>query len=461
MTAVVSGEMCRLVVCGPQRQVELAVPTHVLVADMLPTLLHHLGEELADTSLRHGGWVLQRLGATPFDEEATIAALGLRDGDTVHLRPRAEQIPPPDFDDLLDGVATGLRDRTARWRPIMTRWAALGVLAVLQATGLVVLALPGQTTPRALAAGGLAVGYLLAALAAARAAADRTTGLIFAAAAVGHAALGGLLSAVADRPDLAGPQLFTGTAAALAAAVLAAAAVGSAGPLFAAMCTAVLFGTGGTALCAYTPFTTTQAAAVVLAAATVVSPLVPLLAFRLARLRLSPLPTEPEHLQEDIDPEPSAVVLARAGAADQYMTGLHAGLALPAAVAFVLVAAASGWATTTLVLLVASVRLLVAHPMNSAWHRLAVAAPAVTGLVALTLDVAAGSQSWTRLAMPVVLVPVGSIALYLVARTMPGRRLMPYWGRIGDLCQTAATVAMFPVLLAVLGVYGYARGLGG
>lgn len=93
MTIVASGEMCRLVVCGPDRQVEVAVPAQVLVADLLPALLHHLGENLADTGLLHGGWVLQRLGAPPFDEDGTVASLGLRDGEVVHLRPRSEQIP--------------------------------------------------------------------------------------------------------------------------------------------------------------------------------------------------------------------------------------------------------------------------------------------------------------------------------------------------------------------------------
>ena len=39
--------------------------------------------------------------------------------------------------------------------------------------------------------------------------------------------------------------------------------------------------------------------------------------------------------------------------------------------------------------------------------------------------------------------------------------MMPYWGRIGDLTQTVAMVAILPILLAVLNVYAYARALGG
>src|ERR1700761_8333799 len=101
-------DLCRLTVCGPARSVELAVPVHVPLIDLLPALLGHLGENLADAGLEHEGWVLQRLGDPPLREELSVAALGLRDGDVVYLRPRADQLPPLDFDDLIDGVAAGI-----------------------------------------------------------------------------------------------------------------------------------------------------------------------------------------------------------------------------------------------------------------------------------------------------------------------------------------------------------------
>ncbi|MEV4626854.1 type VII secretion integral membrane protein EccD [Micromonospora sp. NPDC049523] len=465
MTIVASGEMCRLVVCGPDRQVEVAVPAQVLVADLLPALLHHLGENLADTGLLHGGWVLQRLGSPPFDEDGTVASLGLRDGEVVHLRPRSEQIPPVDFDDLIDGVATGVQSRAGRWRPEMIRWAALGLLAILFGTGLAVLALTGPPAPRALTAGGLALACLVTAFAVTRAGGDRVFGLVCAFAAIGYAGLAGCLVPDLDSAGigvrLAGPELFAGSVAALAAASIGLALVGWAGPLFAGVLSAGLFAAGGAALAAFVPLATDRAAAVVAVAATVAGTAAPMLAFRLAGLRLAPLPTEPEHLQEEIDPEPSEPLLARTAAADRYMTGLYAGLAFVVGIALVLVGAAGGWASITLVLLVTLVRVLASRPMNSGWHRLAMAAPAVAGLAAVTLEAAVTAQPWPRLLVPVALVPLGTVLLMVVARIMPGRRMMPYWGRIGDLSQTVATVAMFPVLLAVLDVYRYARSMGG
>src|SRR5262249_27624667 len=92
-TAVVD-DLCRLTVCGPARSGELAVPVHAPLIDLLPALVGHLGDKLADAGLEHGGGVLQRLGDPPLREELSVAALGLRDGDMVHLRPRADQLPP-------------------------------------------------------------------------------------------------------------------------------------------------------------------------------------------------------------------------------------------------------------------------------------------------------------------------------------------------------------------------------
>ena len=460
----VSGEMCRLIICGPDRQIEVAVPTQVVLADLQPALLHHLGKNLADTGLLHGGWILQRLGAAPFDEDATIASLGLRDGDMVHLRPRSDQIPPVDFDDLLDGVATGLGRRAGRWRPEMTWWTALGLLAVLLGAGLAVLAMPGPANIRILAAGGLAAGWLAASAAVAYAVADRPLEVILAVAAIAYAGLCGLLAP--DPGDsatgvvLAGPQLFTGALTVLAAAGIGAALVGWARPYYLAVVVAGVITAGGAAVAAFTPATGIRAAAIVVVVSTVAGTAVPLLAFRLSGLRLAPLPTAPEHLQEDLDPLPSEEVLASGRSADRYMTALYAGLGLPAGVAMVMIGSADGWAPLTMIALAGLVRTLATRPMTSGWHRLALVAPAVAGLVAATLH-AAATHPQLRVFVPVIVVPVVAAGLIVVARVLPGRRLTPYWGRLGDLLQTVSALAMLPVLLAILGLYAYARSLGG
>jgi type VII secretion integral membrane protein EccD len=457
--------MCRLVVCGPARQIEVAVPAQVLLADLLPALLHHLGDDLAETGLVHGGWVLQRVGDGPLDEDSSPAALGLRDGDVVHLLPRSEQLPPVDFDDLIDGVATGAEARSGRWRPEMTGWAATGALALTLTVVLVALAIPGQAAVRALGAGAVAIGALAAAFGLTRAAGQRSSGMVFAVAAVAYAALAAAVLPSGTDGGAAGlsgaPAIFSGAVAAASAAALAALLVGWGGPLFAAVIAGSLLAALGSGLSAYGSVPAVEAAGVVAVAATVVLPAVPLLAFRLSGLRLAPLPTEPEHLQEEIDPEPAGPLLAASAAADRYMTGLYAGLGGTAGAALVIVGARSDGVGVALVATVALARLLATRPMNSAWHRLAAALPAAAGLAAVTLAQVSAASGAARPLVLGVLLLVAAPALVVAGRTLPGRRLTPYWGHLGDITQTAATIAMFPLLLTLLGVYGYARALGG
>jgi type VII secretion integral membrane protein EccD len=450
--------MCRLVVCGPSRQIEVAVPAHVVVADLLPALLHHLGEGLADAGLAHGGWVLQRVGAVPVDEESSVATLGLNDGEVVHLRPRAEQLPEVDFDDLIDGIATGVRDRAGRWRPEMSRWVAWAVSGVLLALGLVALAGDGPVGARALVAVGVAVLALAGAFAVARAAEERIFGVVLAVAGVGYATATGLI--MPGGAEAVGPQVFAGSVGGAAAAVVAAGLLGVATPLFTGLATTLLLGAVGGAVATAAGLGGVGAAAVVAVVATVLVPMVAMVAFRLAGMRLAPLPTQPEHLQEEISPEPAAPVMDKAAVTDRYMTALYAGLGAATTVALLVVGRAGGWAELTLVALVALVWLLSARPMTSAWHRLAQAVPALAGLATVALAGLAVLPPLGRLGTLSVL-PVAVTALLMASRSLPERRMMPYWGRVGDVAQTAATLLTVPILLAVLGVYGYFRAIGG
>ncbi|PZG14871.1 type VII secretion integral membrane protein EccD [Micromonospora craterilacus] len=465
MTVTAAGEMCRLVVCGPTREAEVSVPAHVVVSDLLPVLLEYLGDNLVETGLLHDGWVLQRLGSAPLPQDSTIAAVGLRDGDVVHLRPRSEQIPPVDFDDLVDGIAQGVKQRSGKWTPAMTRWTALAGLIVLLGTGIVLLALPGHAGHRALAAGGLALAGLVGALVAGSAVVDRAASVVFLGAALAYAGLAGLSAAdprvgvVPLRVDP--PTLLTAAAAIVSTAVLAALVLVAARRVLLSVGVAATLTAGASALAAYAGLTVVQAAGGLLVAATLAGILVPVVAFRLTGLRLPPLPTQPEHLQEDLDPIPSTELLPDAAAADRLMTALYAGVAVPSAVAMVLVAAVPGWAPATLVALVVAVRCLAARPMTSAWHRAAQLLPAAVGAVALVVTLTAASAPLTRLVVPAVVLPVSAAVLFVAARTLPDRRLTPHWGRVGDLVQTAAATAIVPVYLAVLDVYAFARGIGG
>jgi type VII secretion integral membrane protein EccD len=231
-------------------------------------------------------------------------------------------------------------------------------------------------------------------------------------------------------------------------------------PLFVGVLAGGLVAAVSGALGTYAGLPMVRVAGVVVVLDTIGATMVPLLAFRLAGLRLAPLPTTAEHLQEDLDPVPSRQVLDRSASADRYMTGLYAGLAVPTAAGLAILGTAPGWAPSTLAGLAALTLTLSARPMTSAWHRISPLGAAATGVLAVAAYQTSVAGPY-RLAVAAVGVPVVVLACLLIARFVPGRRMMPYWGRIGDLLYTLSAIALLPVLLVVLDVYARVRAIGG
>src|SRR5690625_7833479 len=98
MNDTTASDLCRLQVHAPNRSFEIAAPTAVPIAELVPTLVLYAegdeGEDLDESGLEHDGWVLQQLGDDPLDEDETLDSLGLCHGETLYLRPRRDQLPP-------------------------------------------------------------------------------------------------------------------------------------------------------------------------------------------------------------------------------------------------------------------------------------------------------------------------------------------------------------------------------
>ena len=458
-------DLCRLTVCGPSRSVELAVPVHVPLIDLLPALVGHLGDGLADAGLEHGGWVLQRLGDLPLREDQSVAVLGLHDGDVVHLRPRADQLPPLDFDDLIDGVATGISGRADRWRPEMSRCLLTGLLAVPLAAGLIVLAgHPGLLSD--LIAAVLAVVLLVLTGAASRALDDLPASGVLGAAAICYASLG-----AAELPMLRGghvlattatvrPALLAAAAGMTGAAVAVALLRGGRNPALIAAVLAGCLASAGGVLASVTRMDVTAVAGVLVALIMSLGNWVPVLAFRLAGMRLDPTPGSPDELQADLDPVPSKFVLERTRWADRYMTALYTGLAVVVVGCLTVLGLSTGWAARVVAIDVIILMLLHARVLVAARHRLAVVVPAIAG--AAVLACAAGLRAdvsvWPSLLAGLVVV---AGLLLLGERSLPGHRLLPHWGRAGDILHTLTAAALIPEVLWLLNLYGFARAVRG
>lgn len=451
----VSG-LCRLTVRAPAATIELAVPTDVPIADLLPTILDLCGPGLAEQGLEHEGWVLQRLGAPPLDPDATAGRLDLLDGEVLHLRPRTEAMPTARYDDLVEGVSENLRRATPAWNSRATRAALLAAIAVALAAALLALALPGDHVTRAATAGFAGLLLLGGALSAAQAVGDRAVGTLLALG--GVAQLAGAGAIVITGTDTGGARLLAGGFAGLAASALATAVVAWLPPFAAtALVSLAAVVAGATTTLGAEP---AGAAAAAVLLALVVGHLAPSLAFRAAGLRLPALPTTAAQLQDDIEPHPAAIVEARSRTAAVVLDATAVGAGLILAVALVGLAAVDDWPARATAAVVSVLLLVHQRGLDALVVRTAALVPGVAGLAGLAVDVTLGLTGPSRVAAGVGGVLV-AFAAAVAAASVPGRRVLPYWGRIADLVQTLCAAAVLPLVALTLGAYSALRGIGG
>lgn len=456
--ATTSG-LCKLRVRAPSTCFELAVPVDIPLIDLMPTILGYAGQDLGEEGLDHDGWILQRLGEVPLDQEATIDALKLRDGETLHLLPRREQLPPVHFDDIIDGLSTEARARPDSWTPDATRWTMLGSVLAITAFGFGLLASALKTWPTLLAAALAAVFLLVCAATAARALGDAVAALALALAAVPFVGLAGFI--VPSGPEgevLTGARVLAACVAGAGAGALGLAAVAGAAPVFVSVATFGLLCASGALVMMLSGASAAGSATIIAVVAVLVGAFVPRIAFRLAGLRLPALPTTAEELQEDIEPHSGEEVVGRGRVADAYVTALFAAIGLACAVATELVVRDPSWQATTFVAVLSCLLLVHGRALGSVWQRLSVIVPGVYGLLRLLL-------SWHQEAPhPLVMIATlfVSVSVLIVARwTLPGRRLLPQWGRLADIAESLAALSLLPLALWLLGVFAFMRGIGG
>ncbi|MER7078181.1 type VII secretion integral membrane protein EccD [Saccharopolyspora kobensis] len=454
-TSAVAG-LCRLSIRAPDRNFDLAVPTDVPLIDLMPTIISYAGSQVEEAGLEHGGWVLQAVGGEPLDEESTPEALGLQDGETLYLRSRQEAMPAVHFDDLVDGVATGMQDRPWSWKPAATK--RLLHASTLVAAGIIWLGLllPGDSLVRAIASGVVAMLLLAASGSASRAVGDAMAGTAFGLAAVPYFALAGFL---APGPEASGMAvLLAASATAAGGAVLALAASGTHPHAFLGVLVTCAFGLI-TALLSLLTGTLAEAVSATALIAVLFGAFVPGLSFRVAGLKMPPLPTNADQLQEGIDPHASRHVLERAAIADRYMTSLYLAVGAVCMTAVVGLLTEPHWATYTMAGVLSAILLLHGRDVGGIWHRLSVVLPGLLGCTVLVLALSM-QDLFGRLLVFAGVALVGT-ALMVAGWTVPGNRLVPYWGRAADILHVVLAVSLIPLMLTVLGVFGWIRAFNG
>jgi type VII secretion integral membrane protein EccD len=444
-------------------RIDLALPSDVPLADLLPTLLRYAGDELADDPSARDGWVLSRLGGVPLDNSHTPAQLDVRDGELLYLRPRADEMPQLVFDDVVDAVATATQERAGRWGAASTRLfgLTLGVLALLAGVVVVLLAGPPQL-PGGLIGLGMAVVLLATAVVLARAVGDSRAGMLVALVATAYAAVGGLLVLAGDRTvgRLAAAHVVIAASAVLVATVIAAVGVGDSAPVFFCLAVAtfallltagisVLFGASAPA-----------AAAIVVTICFGMLPALPMLAYRLAGLPIPSVPRDPEQLKQDTESVDGARVLELAGRADAFLAAALGALAFIGAGGSVLMVQA-GVPGVVLASVLGLLLLSRARWFRRRAQRLPLLSAGLVALAATGTVAFAGADITLRLTA--VLGGTLVLAALAIGFGLAGERpkASPLWGRTLDILEIVLILGLIPLAVWVTGLYAWIRAIRG
>ncbi len=463
MASAAGSDLCRVTVVGPSRRIDIAFPGYVTFADLFPTVAKHAGLSGPDVVGEQGGWVLQRLGEEPFAPAMTPQQAGLRDGETIYLRPRRAQIPRMAFDDVADVIASGLSDLPGRWAVRQARWVALGAALAALAAGAVFILRSGPPGPvPGVAAAAVAVTLLLAVLSVSRAAGDSRAGATLGYAALPYAFLAGLLGPARAVPlaHLGAVHMLSAFAAVALTAVVAAVASAELWLYFGVVVASLLavlgawvgymFGVGFAA-----------AAAVVAVLALALTPLIPAVSFWLARMALPQVPRHADDLRQDTLTIDGSEVFGRTASADQFVTAAVSGIGLVGAAAAVALAFTRSWLGLGTCAVLACTLLLRARLFRGLSQRLWLLVPGFGGLALLAIGEVHGSSQAQHLALALGPLVAGVAVVVGVGMWLPSHRPSPFWGRVADIADTALNIGLIPLALGVAGVFGQVRGLGG
>jgi type VII secretion integral membrane protein EccD len=465
--------LARVTINAPHRRVDVALPEHVPLAELLPEVLRHAGEGLADDGEKHGGWVLRRTDGVALATAQGLFPQGVRDGEVLHLVPAHDEWPELEYDDVVEAIAEGARRRGSVWAPSSTRTATLAAAGLLLALGLIAVLAAGPAWQGSAFAGlGVAMLLAFAGVTASRAYGDARAGAALGAYAMPYAFAGGaVLVASGDRvgvlgvlPWLGGPELLAGSVALLLVAALGGVGVAGSLRLFTAGAAVGLL----TALTALTSMVTSAAGA----AAALVSVLVcgigglPLLAIRFGKM-----PTPPVALPTGTDAAAGFSAAAAAGALDaarerpdratvfaavsrteELLAGMLLGHTVLATGAFLVLAAAGTLSARILIAVSAAALLLRSRLFVTLRQRVPLVAGGLIGTFALGVDLLWHAGPTLRLAVTVAAL-ILAIVTVVAGATYSTRPPSPYLGRAADLVDTLVVVSVIPVACAVVGLY--------
>jgi type VII secretion integral membrane protein EccD len=138
----------RVTVLAPACRLDVALPADLAVAELVPMVRELLGEPVPAAGRAPAPWRLDGAAGAPLPPDATLAQLGVHDGELLRIGPAVAPPPPPRFDDLPEALAAAVEagargggdDRALPLAVLVAVTTASALLAALRGSGLLVVA---------------------------------------------------------------------------------------------------------------------------------------------------------------------------------------------------------------------------------------------------------------------------------------------------------------------------------
>ncbi len=428
--------LVRVTVTSATRRVDLALPSAVPVADLVPELARSVG--LLDAATAHEGYRLVTPAGHILAADAGLLGQGVEDGGVITVAVGVDDPPPPVYDDDAEAVADAVEHDLEPWDAATGRRTALVAAVLLLLAGAAGLALQRGSGLATGAAVGVAAGLVLGSVALSRVCGDTGAAVTVACLGCAYAAVAGWLFG----SPLGGAPFAAVGAGALAAGLVAALGLAEGRVLMLppVVAGAVLLATGSaTRTTSYHPAVLLTVVLVLVVLAGNVFP-----ALAVAAVGAGGAPSD---LMRDEGPVDLGRVRADVRVAHEILLALTATAAL-LLVLLASVAVSLGPAGALVAVLACVVVMLRARVHHSRAEVLTGLCGGVLGLLATAGAVLCLEPSW-RLGAALALAGSG-LAVLGTGLLRPGASVRA--ARLADLAETTALLALPPALVVATGV---------
>lgn len=444
--AVASG-LVRVTVTSGTRRVDLVLPGAVPVAELLPELARSVG--LLDPATVHGGYRVVTADGRRLSADIGLTLQGVEDGGLLTVSAGVDDPPPRVYDDVVEAMTDVVEHDLKPWRPAAGRRTALVAAALFLALGAAALLVQRDSVvaagATALVAGVLCAGAIV--LSRAQGEAEAAVGVAWLGA--GYAAVAGVMLAPEGSAALAEPLALAGAGALIAGLV----AVLGLGPGRTLVFPPVVVGVIGLTVGLYVRsspdgFHAASVLTVVLALVVLAGSVFPWLALGATSTRVDQLFSAADIVADPDDIEPSRVA-ADARMAHEIL------LAISGTVGLLLVlvaplAVSLGVAGTLLAVDACLVVMLRTRQYRTGSEVLVGLGSGIAGLAAAAVAVLALWPQW-RPTLAVLLAVTGAV---LLAATLLPSAPSVRRGRLGDVLESVALLALLPLLVLAVGLFG-------